>query len=69
MLHTASVPLDSDRQTPLIHVARLGDVETIHLLVEAEAFVMARDRFHKSGALMAQVSRQERAPPKLQRAQ
>ena len=46
-------PLDSDRRTPLIHAARLGDLETIRLLVEAEAYVMVRDRFHKSALFYA----------------
>jgi hypothetical protein len=52
--HGAKVDLlDSDRRTPLIHAARLGDLETIRLLVEAEAYVMARDRFHKSALFYA----------------
>ena len=52
--HGAAVdPLDSDRRTPLIHAARLGDLETLRLLVEAEAYVMARDRFHKSALFYA----------------
>jgi hypothetical protein len=52
--HGAAVdPLDSDRRTPLIHAARLGDLETIRLLVEAEAYVMARDRFHMSALFYA----------------
>ena len=46
-------PMDSDRRTPLILAARLGDLETVRLLVEAEAFVMARDRFHKSALFYA----------------
>lgn len=52
--HGAKVdPLDSDRRTPLIHASRLGDLETIRLLVEADAFVMARDRFHMSALFYA----------------
>ena len=52
--HGAAVdPMDSDRRTPLIHAARLGDLETVRLLVEAEAYVMARDRFHKSALFYA----------------
>jgi hypothetical protein len=52
--HGAAVdPMDSDRRTPLILAARLGDLETVRLLVEAEAFVMARDRFHKSALFYA----------------
>jgi ankyrin repeat protein len=54
LAHGAAVdPMDSDRRTPLIHAARLGDLETLRLLVEAEAFVMARDRFHKSALFYA----------------
>ena len=52
--HSAAVdPMDSDRRTPLIHAARLGDLETVRLLVEAGAHVMARDRFHKSALFYA----------------
>jgi hypothetical protein len=52
--HGAAVDtMDSDRRTPLILAARLGDLETVRLLVEAEAFVMARDRFHKSALFYA----------------
>jgi ankyrin repeat protein len=52
--HGAAVdPLDSDRRTPLIRAARFGDLETVRLLVEAEAYVMARDRFHKSALFYA----------------
>jgi ankyrin repeat protein len=52
--HGAAVdPTDSDRRTPLIHAARLGDLETVRLLVEAEAYIMARDRFHKSALFYA----------------
>ena len=52
--HGAAVdPKDADRRTPLILAARLGDLDTIRLLVEAEAFVMARDRFHKSALFYA----------------
>ncbi len=46
-------PMDTDRRTPLILAARLGDLETIRLLVEAEAYVMARDRFHMSALFYA----------------
>jgi len=45
--------MDPDRRTPLIHAARLGDLETVRLLVEAGAYVMARDRFHKSALFYA----------------
>jgi len=52
--HGAAVdPMDQDRRTPLIHAARLGDLETVRLLVEAEAYVMARDRLHKSALFYA----------------
>ena len=51
--HTAVDPLDSDKRTPLILAARLGDLETVRLLVEAEAYVMARDRFYKSALFYA----------------
>jgi ankyrin repeat protein len=52
--HGAAVdPIYADRRTPLIHAARLGDLETVRLLVEAEAYVMARDRFHKSALFYA----------------
>jgi ankyrin repeat protein len=52
--HGAAVdPKDNDRRTPLIHAARLGDLETVRLLVEAEAYVMVRDRFHKSALFYA----------------
>ena len=45
--------MDSDRRTPLIQAARLGDLETVRLLVEAQAYVKARDRFHKSALFYA----------------
>ena len=52
--HGANVdPIDSDRRTPLIHAARLDDLDTIRLLVEAGAYVMARDRLHKSALFYA----------------
>ncbi len=52
--HRALVdPKDSDGRTPLIQAARLGDLDTIRLLVEAEAYVMTRDRFHKSALFYA----------------
>jgi ankyrin repeat protein len=52
--HSAAIdPMDADRRTPLIHAARLGDLETVRLLVEAEAYVMARDHFHKSALFYA----------------
>jgi ankyrin repeat protein len=44
---------DSDGRTPLIYATRLGDLETVRLLVEAEAYVKARDRFHKSALFYA----------------
>jgi len=52
--HGAPVdPLDSDRRTPLIHAARVSDLETIRLLVEAGAYVKTRDRFGKSALFYA----------------
>jgi ankyrin repeat protein len=52
--HKAVVDVvDGDRRTPLIHAARVGDLETIHLLVRAEAYVMTRDRFGKSALFYA----------------
>jgi ankyrin repeat protein len=52
--HGAAIdPMDADRRTPLIHAARFGDLETVRLLVEAEAYVMARDHFHKSALFYA----------------
>jgi ankyrin repeat protein len=54
LAHGAAVDaMDADRRTPLILAARLGDLDTVRLLVEAEAFVMARDRFHKSALFYA----------------
>ena len=44
---------DSDGRTALIQATRLGDLETVRLLVEAEAYVKARDRFHKSALFYA----------------
>ena len=46
-------PMDADRRTPLIHAARLGDLETVRVLTEAGAYVMGRDRFHKSALFCA----------------
>ena len=52
--HGAAVdPMDTDRRTPLILAARLGDLQTVRLLVESGAYVMARDRFHKSALFYA----------------
>jgi len=52
--HGAAIDaMDSDRRTPLIYATRLGDLETVRLLVEAEAYVKARDRFHKSALFYA----------------
>ncbi len=51
--HAAVDPTDADKRTPLILAARLGDLETVRLLVEAEAYVMARDRFSKSALFYA----------------
>jgi len=54
LAHGATVDArDGDRRTPLILAARLCDLESIRLLVEAEADVMARDRFHKSALFYA----------------
>ena len=44
---------DSNKQTLLIHAARIGDLDTIRLLVEAGAYVKARDRFHKTALIHA----------------
>jgi ankyrin repeat protein len=52
--HGAAVdPKDSEGRTPLIHAARVGDLETIRLLVDAQAYVMTRDHFHKSALFYA----------------
>ena len=44
---------DSDKKTLLIHGARIGDLETMRLLVEAGAYVKARDRSHKTALIYA----------------
>jgi hypothetical protein len=44
---------DGDRRTPVIYAARSGDLETLRLLVEAEAYVRTRDRFHKTALFYA----------------
>ena len=40
-------------RTPVILAARLGDLETIRVLVEAEADVKIRDKLHKSALFYA----------------
>ena len=44
---------DSDQRTAVIYATRLGDLETLRLLVETEAFVRTRDRFHKTALFYA----------------
>ncbi len=44
---------DPDGRTALIHATRAGDFETVRLLVEAHAFILERDRFHKTALLYA----------------
>ena len=44
---------DADQRTPLIQAARIGDLKTVQMLVEAEATVIARDRFSKSALFYA----------------
>jgi len=44
---------DSDERTAVIYATRLGDLETLRLLVEAEAYVRTRDRFHKTALFYA----------------
>jgi ankyrin repeat protein len=44
---------DSDKKTLVIHGARIGDIEIIRLLVEAGAYVKARDRSHKTALIYA----------------
>lgn len=46
-------PTDDIGRTPLIHAARLGDLETIKVLVEREAYVKTRDRLHKTALFYA----------------
>jgi ankyrin repeat protein len=54
LAHGADVDAaDSDRRTAVIHATRLGDLETLRLLVEAEAYVRVRDRFHKTALFYA----------------
>ena len=54
LAHGADVNVaDSDERTPVIHAARLGDLDTLRVLVEAEAYVRNRDRFHKTALLYA----------------
>jgi ankyrin repeat protein len=54
LAHGADVDAaDSDRRTAVIHATRLGDLETFRLLVEAEAYVRVRDRFHKTALFYA----------------
>jgi ankyrin repeat protein len=52
--HGADVDLtDSDQRTAVIYATRLGDLDTLRLLVEAQAFVRTRDRFHKTALFYA----------------
>ena len=44
---------DSDGRSALIYATRAGDLETVQLLVEADAFVKFRDRFHKTALFYA----------------
>jgi ankyrin repeat protein len=44
---------DDDRRTALIYATRLGDLETIRLLVEAGCYVRSPDRFHQTALLYA----------------
>jgi hypothetical protein len=46
-------PKDDLGRTPLIHAARLGDLETIKILVDAEAYVKTRDHLHKTALFYA----------------
>jgi ankyrin repeat protein len=45
--------VDGDRRTAVIYATRLGDLETLRLLVEAEAYVRTRDCFHKTALFYA----------------
>jgi len=54
LAHGAEVNVtDSDERTPVIHAARLGDLDTLRVLVEAEAYVRTRDRLHKTALFYA----------------
>ncbi len=44
---------DELRRTPLIHAARIGDLPTIEVLVEGEAYVKTRDGLHKTALFYA----------------
>ncbi len=44
---------DSDGRSAVIYATRLGDLDTLRLLVEAEAYVRTRDRFHKTALFYA----------------
>jgi ankyrin repeat protein len=46
-------PEDGDQRTPVIYATRLGDFDTLRLLVEAQAFVRVRDKFHKTALFYA----------------
>ncbi len=46
-------PVDELGRTPLIHAARVGDLETIKVLVEGEAYVKQRDGLHKTALFYA----------------
>jgi ankyrin repeat protein len=52
--HGAQVEaLDNDGRSALIYAARAGDLETVQLLVEANASVKTRDRLHKTALFYA----------------
>lgn len=44
---------DGDGRTPIIYAARLGDLETVRLLVETGTYIRAPDHFHKTALLYA----------------
>jgi hypothetical protein len=44
---------DHDGRTAVIYATRLGDLETLRVLVDAEAYVRTRDRFHKTALFYA----------------
>ena len=54
LAHGAKVDAqNNDQRTPVIYATRLGDLETLRLLVEAQASVRVRDRFHKTALFYA----------------
>jgi uncharacterized protein len=44
---------DNDKRTALVYATRLGDLETVRLIVEAGGFVKMPDRFHRTALLYA----------------